>query len=142
VINELARFCSFSLDAKRIGEGAVKKSAAVEVVVVDSVSQIQRFDKMMGEEHYLRSSAPVGDFLRQVGARDGEWVGLLAWGACSYALQDRDEWIGWTRPLRARRQKLIVQNRWRLGQRRCVAHSETQRNDRHRCRRRLSLPGP
>jgi hypothetical protein len=59
----------------------------------------------------LQASRPVGDYLRQVVLRDGEWVGLLAWGACSFALQDRDEWIGWTRPLRAARQKLLVQNR-------------------------------
>jgi hypothetical protein len=46
-----------------------------------------------------------------VAVQDGQWVGLLAWGACSYALQDRDEWIQWTGPLRAARQKLLVQNR-------------------------------
>jgi hypothetical protein len=87
------------------------KKRSVEIVVVQSAEDIRRFDELLGEEHYLRKGKPVGDFLRQVAVSKGQWVGLLAWGACSYALQDRDEWIGWTRPLRAQRQKLIVQNR-------------------------------
>jgi len=49
----------------------------------------------MGDLHYLGSAKPVGDFLRQVVVREGEWVGLLAWGPACYALEDRDEWIGW-----------------------------------------------
>ena len=43
--------------------------------------------------------------------RDGQWVALLAWGPCCYALQDRDDWIGWSRTFRATRQKLVVQLR-------------------------------
>jgi len=89
----------------------MSKKQGVEVVVLQKVEEIERFDQMLGEEHYLQEGKPVGDFLRQVAMREGQWVGLLAWGACSYALQDRDEWIGWTRPLRAQRQKLLVQNR-------------------------------
>ena len=87
------------------------KKRALDVTVACSAEEIAKFDDMLIDEHYLQASRPVGDYLRQVVLRDGEWVGLLAWGACSFALQDRDEWIGWTRPLRAARQKLLVQNR-------------------------------
>lgn len=87
------------------------KKRKVEVVVVKSAQEVRRFDTLLAKEHYLEEGRPVGDYLRQVAVREGQWVGLLAWGACSYALQDRDEWIGWTRSLRAQRQKLIVQNR-------------------------------
>jgi hypothetical protein len=71
----------------------------------------KRFDHLLGQYHYLGETCPVGDFLRQVAILDGEWVGLLAWGAACYALKDRDQYIGWTPTLRAERQKLIVQNR-------------------------------
>ena len=87
------------------------RADALQVAVARTAAAIARFDAMMRDEHYLQAGAPVGDFLRQVVVRDGQWVGLLAWGACSYALQDRDECIGWTVPLRAARQKLLVQNR-------------------------------
>jgi len=84
----------------------------LRVTVVQTAKDIKRFDGMLKDEHYLQAGRPVGDYLRQVVVRgDGHWVGLLAWGACSYALQDRDAWIGWTVPVRAQRQKLLVQNR-------------------------------
>lgn len=84
---------------------------ALSVMVVTSAKDIARFDKLLGEEHYLGKGRPVGDFIRQVVLRDRQWVGFFTWGASSYALQDRDEWIGWTPTLRAARLKLIVQNR-------------------------------
>jgi hypothetical protein len=65
----------------------------------------------MGEYHYLGESRPVGDSLRLVAQKEGEWVGLLMWGSAAYRLKDRDQYIGWTPVLRAQRQKLIVQNR-------------------------------
>jgi hypothetical protein len=87
------------------------KKRKLEVVVVNSADEIRRFEEWLAKEHYLEEGQPVGDYMRQVAVREGQWVALLTWGACSYALQDRDEWIGWTRSLRAQRQKLIVQNR-------------------------------
>ena len=71
----------------------------------------KRFDHLLGQYHYLGETCPVGDFLRQVAILDGEWVGLLAWGAACYTLKDQDQYIGWTPTLRAERQKLVVQNR-------------------------------
>lgn len=71
----------------------------------------KRFDRLLGQYHYLGETCAVGDFLRQVAILEGEWVGLLAWGAACYALKDRDRYIGWTPTWRAERQKLVVQNR-------------------------------
>jgi hypothetical protein len=71
----------------------------------------KRFDRLLGQYHYPSETCAVDDFLRQVAILDGEWVGLLAWGAACYALKDRDRYIGWTPTFRAERQKLIVQNR-------------------------------
>jgi hypothetical protein len=73
--------------------------------------EAKRFDELLEEKHYIGPAKPTGDFLRQVALRDGEWVGLLAWGAACYSIKDRDDRIGWSPTLRAERQKLIVQNR-------------------------------
>lgn len=73
--------------------------------------EARRFDRLMGEYHYMGETRPVGDFLRQVAVLEGEWVGLLAWGSACYALRDRDEFVGWTPTMRAERQKWVVQNR-------------------------------
>lgn len=83
----------------------------MSIDVICSAAEKKRFDELLGRFHYLGEGCPVGDYLRQVAVRDGEWVGLLAWGSACYALKDRDERVGWMPTLRAERQKLVVQNR-------------------------------
>lgn len=87
------------------------RNRPLTIDVVRSAADKKRFDRLLGSFHYLGEGCAVGDYLRQVAIRDGEWVGLLAWGSACYALQDRDDVIGWTRTLRAERQKLVAQNR-------------------------------
>jgi hypothetical protein len=94
----------------RRGAGAGDHGNILCIEVVRPEDQ-KRFDRLLGQYHYLGESSPVGDFLRQVAVWNGQWVGLLAWGAACYALKDRDQYIGWTPTLRAERQKLVVQNR-------------------------------
>jgi hypothetical protein len=90
---------SSSLSGKRLG------------ICVIGGKERKRFDALLGEYHYLGQSRPVGDAMRMVAEIEGEWVGLLMWGSAAYRLKPRDELIGWTATQRARRQKLIVQNR-------------------------------
>ena len=87
------------------------RNLPLTIEVIRSATEKKRFDRLLGNYHYLGEGHPVGDYLRQAAVRDGQWVGLLAWGSACYALKDRDELIGWTPTLRAERQKLIVQNR-------------------------------
>jgi len=82
----------------------------VEIRVLGAAEQ-ERFDALLGQYHYLGESRPVGDAMRMVAQIDGAWVGLLLWGSAAYRLKPRDAWIGWTPTQRARRQKLVVQNR-------------------------------
>jgi hypothetical protein len=93
-----------------VGDEFHRKGAMMEIQIVGTKEK-KRFDRMLGQYHYLGESRPAGDFLRQVAVEDGHWVGLLAWGSACYKLKDRDEWIGWSATLRAERQKLVVQNR-------------------------------
>ena len=90
---------------------AAVNSPKLQVHVVTQPGDVKRFDRLLDDGHYLGKTRPVGNFLRQVAVLDGEWVALLAWGAASYRLKDRDEWIGWTAAQRAERLKLVVQNR-------------------------------
>jgi len=63
------------------------------IVEVVQGGQIQRFDRLLKKHHYLEEARPAGDFLRQVAVREGQWVGLLAWGAACYSLKDREQGI-------------------------------------------------
>lgn len=87
------------------------RAARLESIVLQERDDVIRFDRLLGQQHYLGATRPVGDFLRQVLVRDGHWVALLAWGSPCYALKDRDRWIGWNRTQRVERLKLIAQNR-------------------------------
>lgn len=82
----------------------------LEVHVV-TPSERERFDALLAQKHYLGVAPPVGDFLRQVVMRDGQWVALLVWGPAALKLKDREKWIGWNPALAAQRLKLVVQNR-------------------------------
>jgi hypothetical protein len=69
------------------------------------------FRELSGKFHYMGEGTAAGDTLRLAVEEDGRWVALLLWGAAAYRLKHRDAHIGWDPALRARRQKLVVQNR-------------------------------
>src|SRR5258706_5295499 len=73
--------------------------------------EVQWFDGLLADHHYLGAGRPVGDYLRQVVEIDAQPVALLVWGPACYALKDRDLWISWSATQRLERLKLIVQNR-------------------------------
>lgn len=81
------------------------------IVRVLSEDQIEWFDGLLADHHYLGAGQPVGDYLRQVVELDGKPAALLVWGPACYALKDRDLWISWSVTQRLERLKLIVQNR-------------------------------
>lgn len=85
-------------------------SDSINVRVVKD-SQVEWFDGLLAEKHYLGAGRAVGDYLRQVVEVDGRPAALLVWGPACYALKDRDQWISWSTVQRLERLKLIVQNR-------------------------------
>lgn len=88
-----------------------KSGEKLDVLMIRGKREEARFDTLLDAEHYLGAADRVGDFMRQVVVRDGEWVALLAWAPACYAIKDRDQWIGWHATQRVERLKLIVQNR-------------------------------
>src|SRR3974377_1328465 len=74
-------------------------------------SEVEWFDGLLADNHYLGAGRPVGDYLRQIVEVGGTAVALLVWGPACYALKDRDQWISWSTVQRLERLKLIVQNR-------------------------------
>lgn len=73
--------------------------------------ELEEFNHLLVEHHYLHSSRSAGESLRYVAEIDGERVALLLWGSAAYRLKPRDEWIGWDSSQRHSRLKLVVQNR-------------------------------
>lgn len=48
----------------------------------------------LAQHHYLGEADRIGDFMTQIAYWNGEAVALLVWGPASYALRDRDDYIG------------------------------------------------
>lgn len=78
---------------------------------VANAEELRRFKALEGEYHYMGETHSGGDTLRLVIEEDGEWVALMVWGSACYHLKDRDAYVGWPASLRARRLKLVVNNR-------------------------------
>lgn len=89
---------------------AERLSLTLRVRIIEAHEQ-ERFDALLSGKHYLGEAVRVGDFLRQVVERDGQWVALLVWGPAALKLKDREAWIGWNAAMAAERLKLVVQNR-------------------------------
>jgi len=70
----------------------------------------ERFEELMGQQHYLGNAQVVGERLRYVAEYQGQWVALMTWSAGAYRLKFREEWIGWTGPQKKRRLCLIANN--------------------------------
>jgi len=60
--------------------------------------------------HYLGDAALVGECLRYVAERDGEWLALLSWGAASLHNGPRDRYLGWDEATKQAKLYLVVNN--------------------------------
>lgn len=96
---------------KQLSVAPALSGRGVIEVRVAADDQLQWFDRLLADHHYLGAGRPVGDYLRQIVLVDQQPVALLVWGPSCYALKDRDLWISWSAPQRLERLKLIVQNR-------------------------------
>src|SRR5271168_3001336 len=73
-------------------------------------AELERFDQLLVEQHYLKNAQLVGQRLRYVAEHQGQWVGLMAWSAGSFHLKHREGWIGWNQKQKKRRLPLVVNN--------------------------------
>lgn len=82
----------------------------LEVRLVTAKDEIERFDKLIEEHHYLHSAKLVGKYLRYVATYEGEWLALASWSGAAFHLRDRDEFIGWSEGQRLSRLPLLANN--------------------------------
>jgi hypothetical protein len=68
------------------------------------------FDRLLVEQHYLKSAVLVGEALRYVATDGRRWLALLGWGTAAFKCQPRDAWIGWPARLKWRRLRMIANN--------------------------------
>jgi hypothetical protein len=72
--------------------------------------ELDRWERLMCDHHYLRDATMVGRGLRYVAEVKGEWIALLGWNSAAYHLKAREAWIGWSPAQRQKRLALVAQN--------------------------------
>jgi hypothetical protein len=90
----------------------LRETAAEEVTVelVKSLEEETRWNKLIRKHHYLKEHRMVGESLRYVIQKNGEWIGLLGWSSAAFHLGPRDAWIGWTDAQRQAARHLVACN--------------------------------
>ena len=73
-------------------------------------AEVQRFDQLLAQYHYLKDAQLVGEHLRFVASYRGQWLALAAWSAAALHLKARDRFIGCTEEQRRTRLPLVVNN--------------------------------
>lgn len=92
----------------RVEDPIILDQLQVELVV--DLEQIQLWNKLVCEHHYLENANLVGEQLRYVITYQGQWVALLGWSAASFHLKDREKWLRWSNLQRRSRLHLLAQN--------------------------------
>src|SRR6266542_550930 len=75
-----------------------------------SADEVERFDQLITQHHYLKNGHLVGEHLRYVAEYRGQWLALATWNAPALHLKARDGFIGWTDEQRRTRLPLLVNN--------------------------------
>ena len=82
----------------------------IEVRLLEPDSHL-RAHRLLAEHHYLGEFVPVGErLLYAVSDAEGQWLGVLVFGAAARRLRARDQWIGWSEEQRRRRLPLVAAN--------------------------------
>ena len=72
--------------------------------------EIERFDQLIEEHHYLKNACVVGEHVRYVATDQGQWLALATWSAPALHLKARDAFIGWSEEQRRLRLPLVANN--------------------------------
>ena len=83
---------------------------ALEAHLVVAPEQIELWNSLVREHHYLKNANLVGEQLRYVLTYQGQWAALLGWSAASFHLRDREKWLRWSNLQRRSRLHLLAQN--------------------------------
>jgi hypothetical protein len=105
---------SKALEVSQVAEvdGNITKLGAVEIIQVPNCySKLSRiWNNLMNRYHYLGSGPLCGAQIRYLVQTKSGWVGALSFSAASWALKDRDNFIGWSVPARIKNLQYIVCN--------------------------------
>jgi hypothetical protein len=86
------------------------EAAVVDQIVVRLIEPHEqgRWNRLVGQHHYLKNAHLVGERMCYVVEHGGRWLALLGWSAAAYHVGPRDRWIGWSDNQRRARLRLLA----------------------------------
>src|SRR6185369_11359787 len=98
--------------AARFRQPTIDEQEILVHLMVEPVppGEVDRFDQLLAQHHYLKDALLVGEHLRYVATYRGQWLALAAWSAAALHIKARDQFIGWSEEQRRRRLPLLVNN--------------------------------
>lgn len=88
--------------------GSVEQIKPIELRQVRKTSDEFLWNELVYKYHYLSYRIIVGSHLKYIAFYKGRPLACLAWGAAIWALQCRDQFIGWTHNQRKKNLKFVV----------------------------------
>jgi hypothetical protein len=90
--------------------GKVAQIQPIELRQVRKTPQEHLWNELVNKYHYLAHNVIVGSHLKYIAFYKERPIACLAWGAAIWALQCREQFIGWTAPQRKNKLKFVVNN--------------------------------
>lgn len=100
---------AIDFDTKEIG-GEVKNFETIRLTVVSPGEELKRWRAYVEQYHRLGFKTVFGSRLQYFVKSGDIELGCMQFSASSWALEDRDKWIGWTENDRKARLNLIINN--------------------------------
>ncbi len=99
------------LHSKTPIQGPLKSLYPIVVEVVEKSYPLKQFKSFIDSYHYLGWSGTVGENLKYLFFDvHGRPLGCVMFGAAAWKVQPRDDYIGWSAPVRARNLMYVVNN--------------------------------
>lgn len=92
--------------------GTINDFMPVELRLIKDVEEEFLWDEYVERYHVLKYGSPFGDRLKYficIG-KEQQYAGCMMFSASSWALQERDKWIGWTKEDRVSKLYLLINN--------------------------------
>lgn len=93
--------------------GIINDFFPVALELVSDTEKEPLWNEYVERYHELKYGSPFGDKLKYfvvIGGEELRYAGCMLFSASSWALEERDRWIGWTKQDRALRLHLVVNN--------------------------------
>lgn len=82
----------------------------IQVTRASSPAQLKLFKGLIGAYHYLGYRQPTGEQLKYLAYYRDQPIGALSFGPAAYKMAVRDQFIGWSGPLRQERLPWVANN--------------------------------